>query len=218
MSDGSPIVTTVVFAAGAGDRFGGPKQFADLGGERLVDRVVRTATTVCDHVVVVVPEGHHWDGPTVSGSCVGGDSHAASVRNGMAIVPSGTDIVVLATASHPLASAALYRRVIDRVRNGADAATPRGHLPDALKRFSGTDIVETVDKSELAAAQAPSAFAIRPLKRALAHQRDVPEELQLIEEAGGSVCFVDGEDTNLHITSPLELEMARRIADLVPDP
>ena len=33
----------VIVAAGWGERFGGPKQFAELGGARLVDHAVDTA-------------------------------------------------------------------------------------------------------------------------------------------------------------------------------
>lgn len=210
------ITTAVVFAAGSGTRFGGSKQFAPLGDERVIDRVVRTASASCDRVVLVLPEDHKWTGQPVHAVVAGGATHGASVRHGMTAVGDDTDIVVLATASHPLASNELYRRVIDAVASGADAATPQGHLPDAIKRCSGSTIIETVAKAELAVAQAPSAFALEPLRSALATGNDAPEELQLIEEAGGTVVFVDGEDTNLHITTPLTLEMANALIPLVP--
>ena len=207
--------TAIIFAAGSGARFGGRKQFETLGSERVIDRVVRTANETCDHVVLVLPAEHEWTGAEVDAVVVGGASHGASVRNGMAAVGADTDIVVLATASHPLASAALYTRVIDAVHAGADAATPLGHLPDAIKRRDGNRILETIQKSDLAVAQAPSAFRHTPLATALDTGADVPEELQLIEEAGGQVVFVAGEDTNIHITTPLELRMAEALLPLL---
>lgn len=210
------IVTAIVFAAGSGERFGSFKQFEPLGDERVIDRVVRTATETCDRVVLVLPEGHPWEGAEVDDVTVGGSTHAESVRNGMLLVSSDTDIVVLASASHPLGTADLYRRTIDAVRNGADAAVPRAYIADAVKRRSGDRILETVNKADLATAQAPSVMAYQPLREAMANCQEVPEELQLIEEAGGTVVFVDGEDTNLHITTPLELQMANLLLPLVP--
>ncbi|MEE9414049.1 MAG: 2-C-methyl-D-erythritol 4-phosphate cytidylyltransferase [Acidimicrobiales bacterium] len=211
------VVTTIVFAAGSGQRFGSAKQFAVLGHERLVDRVVRIAGLSSDHIVLVLPTGHRWTGRPVTATVSGGDSHGASVRAGIAVVPTNTDIVVLATSSHPLASSSLFRAVIDAVLNGADAATPKGDLGDALKTHEGERISGTVDKSDLAVAQSPSAFRFEILKRALVERPEAPEELQLVEEMSGNVVFVPGEETNIHITTPVELEMARLIKDLVAD-
>ena len=47
-------VWTIVVAAGHGERFGGDKQAADLGGRPVVAHSVAAATGVSDGVVVVV--------------------------------------------------------------------------------------------------------------------------------------------------------------------
>ena len=49
-------VWAVIVAAGWGERFGGPKQFSELGGARVVDHAVATASQACDAVVLVVPD------------------------------------------------------------------------------------------------------------------------------------------------------------------
>ena len=49
------LVWTVVVAAGSGARFGGPKQFEELGGRRVLDWAVDAAGTASDGVVVVLP-------------------------------------------------------------------------------------------------------------------------------------------------------------------
>ena len=48
-------VWVVVVAAGDGARFGGLKQFAEIGGRPLVDWSVESARSVADGVVLVVP-------------------------------------------------------------------------------------------------------------------------------------------------------------------
>ncbi|MBM3660874.1 MAG: bifunctional 2-C-methyl-D-erythritol 4-phosphate cytidylyltransferase/2-C-methyl-D-erythritol 2,4-cyclodiphosphate synthase, partial [Actinobacteria bacterium] len=60
-----PGVGAIVVAAGRGDRFGAAKQFLELDGVRLVDRAVDGCRAVAEVVVVVVPAGAEWNGPTV---------------------------------------------------------------------------------------------------------------------------------------------------------
>jgi CTP:molybdopterin cytidylyltransferase MocA len=50
----SPIVAAVVLAAGGGRRYGMPKALVEYEGSLLVERAVRTATAVCDPVLVVL--------------------------------------------------------------------------------------------------------------------------------------------------------------------
>ena len=202
---------TIVLAAGSGQRFGATKQFELLGDRSLVERTVATASTVSDAVVVVVPPGHRWRGTAVDAVVPGGATHGDSVRAGLAAVPTSVAISVVATASHPLASAALYAAVIDRVQAGADAAAPAISSADAIKRVRNGTVVESIDKTELRIVQAPSAFRADMLRRVLADVGEAPEELELIERGGGVVATVPGEATNVHIATPADLEMARRL-------
>jgi CTP:molybdopterin cytidylyltransferase MocA len=50
----SPIVAAVVLAAGGGRRYGMPKALVEYEGSLLVERAVRTASAVCDPVLVVL--------------------------------------------------------------------------------------------------------------------------------------------------------------------
>jgi 2-C-methyl-D-erythritol 4-phosphate cytidylyltransferase len=88
------VVWGVVYAAGYGRRFGGYKQFERLAGEeRLVDRCVRVARTVCDGIVVVIPTAFVWDGPLVERAVPGGETNPDSVRAGVEAVPAEAEIV-----------------------------------------------------------------------------------------------------------------------------
>lgn len=223
----------VVLAAGRGRRFGRLKQFETIDGRSLVERVVATASSVCDVIVLVLPSDHPLDGadptgPTWSGTPVdvvvhGGQSHGESARIGLDRVPEHIDVVVLASASHPLAGPDLYRRTIKAVAGGAAAAAPMGAICDAVKQHDGAaTVVGSIDKSRLVTAQAPCAFdraAIDAAYRAFGGPGQPPlppEELEMIEHLGGRIELVEGEPTNLHVTTPTELEMARRLADLAP--
>lgn len=220
----------VVLAAGRGQRFGRPKQFETIAGYSLVDRVVATAAATCDHVVLVLPTDYEPASGTsiedleldaVHSIVRGGGSHGESAWIGLCAVPDEVDVVVLAAASHPLAGPNLFRRTIDAVANGADAAAPTGLIADAVKRHRDGWLVGSLSKSDLVLAQSPCAFDRGGLMEAYSKLRAVdaqlpPEELEMIEQMGGTIALVEGEPTNIHVTTPLELDMARRLVDLVP--
>jgi 2-C-methyl-D-erythritol 4-phosphate cytidylyltransferase len=194
-------------AGGSGTRFGGHKQFHELGDARLVDRAVTTAARAGDGVVVVLPAGVAWDGPAVDAAVAGGASRSASVRAGLAAVPAGAEIVVVHDAARPLASDALFTAVIDAVRAGADGAVPGVPVADAIKRVAGDRVLETVRRDDLVAVQTPQAFRAAVLRGAHAGGADGPDDAALVEQAGGVVVVVPGEAANVKITAPEDVAM-----------
>jgi 2-C-methyl-D-erythritol 4-phosphate cytidylyltransferase len=146
----------------------------------------------------------------------GGATRSASVRNGLASVPEDASIVLVHDGARPFATAALFDRVIDMVRNGADGAIPGVAVTDTIKRVDaqGT-ITATVDRSDLRAVQTPQAFRAEALRAAYIHGSDATDDAAVVESAGGRVVVVDGETDNRKITTPADLEWARqRVASL----
>jgi 2-C-methyl-D-erythritol 4-phosphate cytidylyltransferase len=215
-------VWTIVLAAGGGARFGGPKQFADLGGRPMVTHTIHAAGAVCDGVVVVLPEpsfgnwaGHLADLSDHSGVrvVVGGASRADSVRAGLTAVPAWAEVVVVTDAAHPLATADLYRQVVDAVRDGADAAVPGLPLTEVVKEVvttgAGTCAGASLPRETHRLIQTPHAFRADALRAAHAGGREAVEDSAMVAESGGTVVVVPGEPTNIHVTTPEELAMAR---------
>ena len=63
----------IVVAGGAGSRFGGAKQYATLGGKRVLDWSLAAARQACGAVVLVVPADHeHLAEPAADHVVVGG--------------------------------------------------------------------------------------------------------------------------------------------------
>jgi 2-C-methyl-D-erythritol 4-phosphate cytidylyltransferase len=198
----------IVVAGGAGTRFGTAKQFESLAGARLVDRAVEVTAAACDEVVVVVPDGFAWDGPSVAAAVVGGATRSASVRAGLAALAPSATIVVVHDAARPLASPALFDAVIGAVRRGADGAVPAVPVRDTVKRVDGDEVVETVSRDELVAVQTPQAFRADALRAAHAADADATDDAALIEAADGQVVIVPGDRANLKVTTPADLAMA----------
>ena len=214
MLEGS--VWGVVYAAGSGQRFGGYKQFERIGESRLVDRCLAALAPVCDHLVVVLPASVDWTGQTVDAVVAGGATNPDSVRAGLAAVPADAAVIVLHSPSHPLASPMLARRVVEHLATGVDGACPVAPVHDALRRLdAGGDIVETVSKANIVSVQMPLAFRAHVLRDALALDTSDSDAQTIVERCGARIGTIDGESTNIHVTTPTELEMARHLAPLV---
>lgn len=194
---------------GSGQRFGRPKQYESLGAERVIDRSRRVAESVCDGVVVVVPAA---DAGTESG-VAGGATRSESVRAGLVAVPPDADIICVHDAARPLASAALYRRVVDAVAAGADGAVPGVAVADTIKVVDADrTVVATPDRSTLVAVQTPQAFRAGVLRAAHAAGGEGTDDAALVERFGGRVVVVDGETDNRKITHRDDLAWARHRA------
>ena len=208
-----PRVWAVIVAAGWGERFGGPKQFAELGGARLVDHAVATAAATCDAVVLVVPDADDWQGAEVDALVTGGATRAASVRAGLAAVSPGAEVVVVHDAARPLASPALFERVIAAVRDDADGAVPGLAVTDTLKRVDDVRVTATVDRMGLVAVQTPQAFRADILREAHASADDATDDAALVEALGGTVVVVPGDPRNLKVTGPADLMIAAALLE-----
>ncbi len=196
----------VVVAAGSGSRFGRPKHAVELGGLALWKRARNALLDGgCTGVVVVgeVPDG-----------VIGGARRRDSVLAGVGAIPSA-EHVLIHDAARPLASAALVRRVLEALKEGAVAVIPAVPVNDALKRVDGDLITGHVDRTGMVAVQTPQGFRLDILRAA--HDSvpgDAHDDAQLVQAQGHNVRVVAGEIHNLKITYPEDLERAEALLGL----
>ncbi len=199
-------VWTVVVAGGSSQRFGRPKQYEVIGGERVLDRSLTIAREASDGVVLVVPA----DDAAAEGGVPGGVTRSQSVRNGLAAVPADATIICVHDAARPFADADLYARVISAVIDGADCAIPGVPVTDTVKIVDPNGVVvATPDRAALRAVQTPQAFRASVLRAAHARGGESTDDAALVEAGGGRVVVVAGSDDNRKITYPADLEWAR---------
>lgn len=194
----------VVVAAGSGSRFGSAKQFEQLAGARVLDRAVATASACCEGVVVVMPPTGSHSPPEGVLSVPGGATRSESVRAGLSMVPEHASVVLVHDAARPLASAALFQRVIDAVRAGAAAVVPAVEVVDTIRRLGAG----VVDRTELRAVQTPQGFAAEALREAHRRGGQATDDAGLVEACGVSVLLVEGERENLKLTERSDLVVA----------
>jgi 2-C-methyl-D-erythritol 4-phosphate cytidylyltransferase len=226
-----PRAAIVLVAAGSGSRVGADrnKVLLPLDGVPVLAHSVRTAREVdgVHRVVVVIrPEdradvseaitpylGRH-DVWLVDGGKERHDSEYAALRALRADVDAHEiDVVAIHDAARPLASAALFRTVID-VAGAHGAAVPG--VPAG--RLSTLDAALAPD--DLVAVQTPQAFAAGTLLAAYdaAHAEGFvgTDTAACLERASDVVVrAVDGERRNLKITFPEDLRLAAELLELV---
>ena len=212
----------ILVAAGSGSRFGADKQRAQLAGEEVLERSLRTAADSADGVVLVVGASNLGHAQTlashVAGTpvmvCGGGSTRSESVRAGLAAVPETVEFVLVHDGARPLATSALYRRVLDRLRCGAVAVVPAVDVVDSLRERTGVG----VDRSRLVAVQTPQGFSRAALGVAHAAGFEASDDAGLMDAVGFEVELVDGETTNLKITNPVDLAIAETLVRLLEGP
>ena len=142
----------------------------------------------------------------------GGDTRQASVYNGLQALPDTATHVLIHDGARCLATPPLFDRCTEALthHDGLIAAVP---VKDTIKQVDEHGaIIATPDRSQLWAAQTPQGFAVAPLKQAH-HQAvqlgwAVTDDAALFEQVGRPVAIVTGEETNLKITTPVDLAIA----------
>jgi 2-C-methyl-D-erythritol 4-phosphate cytidylyltransferase / 2-C-methyl-D-erythritol 2,4-cyclodiphosphate synthase len=236
-------VTAIIAAGGRGLRLGAaqPKQLIEVGGRPILERSVAAFLShpIVDAVVVALPpelaeappeylrvtEGAApHAGPKPLRIVAGGERRQDSVANAFRAADPRSDVIVIHDAARPFASADLIARTIAAAADegAAIAAVP---ARDTVKRIDrhgqgpaddGRNrriVAETLPRDTIYLAQTPQAFRRGVLADALALRSDATDEAALAEQAGHRVRIVDGEATNIKITTPDDLAAAEAIAE-----
>ena len=216
----------ILVAAGRGERMGAerPKAFLDLGGEPLLLRAARVfdAAPSVGSLVAVVPLDEQEEArrllsglPKLHAVTPGGLRRQDSVLEGLKQAPEGFDGVVLVhDAARPLVDVALVERVT-RAAAAVGAAVPVLGLTDTVKRVREGQVVETVDREELAAAQTPQGFRfallVQAYEAAFRERLTLTDEAMAAERLGAEVRAVPGSARNRKLTTPEDLAWAEGV-------
>jgi len=146
----------------------------------------------------------------------GGKTRQESVYHGLQELPAVAERVLIHDGARCLATPELFDRCSEALLNcaGLIAAIP---VKDTIKVVApGTEIIQsTPDRSQLWAAQTPQGFDVETLKRCHDTGREmgweVTDDAALFEQCGLAVRIVLGEETNLKVTTPVDLAIAEFI-------
>ena len=145
----------------------------------------------------------------------GGATRQESVYNGLQALPAEAERVLIHDGARCLATPDLFDRCAETLLNcsGLIAAIS---VKDTIKVVDKTGLIEsTPDRSQLWAAQTPQGFEVQLLKQCHEKGRnlgwEVTDDAALFEKCGLEVRIVEGEETNLKVTTPVDLAIAEFI-------
>ncbi|HZT54716.1 MAG TPA: 2-C-methyl-D-erythritol 4-phosphate cytidylyltransferase [Burkholderiaceae bacterium] len=148
----------------------------------------------------------------------GGERRCDSVLAGLAALSmaEADDWVLVHDAARPCLSAADLAALLAAGAQHAVGALLAEPVADTLKRADGASAIDaTVDRRGLWRALTPQMFRYGALRAALqaavAAGREPTDEAQCMEWQGARPLLVAGEDANIKITSPKDLELAAAI-------
>lgn len=145
----------------------------------------------------------------------GGSRRQESVYNGLQALPVQAPQVLIHDGARCLATPQLFDRCTEALKqcDGLIAAIP---VKDTIKQVDDQQrIIDTPDRARLWAAQTPQGFAVARLKQC--HQQGltqglaVTDDAALFEACGLPVRILPGEETNLKVTTPVDLAIAEFI-------
>lgn len=213
--------SVIIVAGGKGYRAGGeiPKQFLKIGGKPMLMHTIQAFHNYDYRVriIVVLPEGYQtlWEQLckeyeyTVDHKFVeGGETRFHSVKNGLKEV-SDEETVCIHDAARPFVTTDLIGRCFDNSFNNNCGVIPVVDEVNSVRRLTETGSV-AVNRQELKLVQTPQAFPADLLKAAYntKYESAFTDDASVAEKNGIKIKLVEGENTNIKITTAFDVELA----------
>ncbi len=227
----NPTATAIIVAAGSSQRMGKNtnKQFILLDGIPVLAHTLlkfSMAETIDSIIVVTKPENiltvndiiKEFSISKVTNVVPGGESRQDSASCGLELV--GNDkLVAIHDGARPFVSVEKINELI-YAANEYGAAAPGVVPKDTVKALSKDNNVETtLDRDSLRLIQTPQVFHADTIK--LAHIRakengfSATDDCSVAENMGITVHIIDGENTNIKVTTPEDIPIAEAILNFL---
>lgn len=215
----------VIVAGGSGQRMGAsiPKQFLLLKNKPVLWYTLTAFLTAFDDlkIILVLPAGFLEAGNAIVASVAdsnriqittGGDTRFQSVKNGLKLVEENA-VVFVHDGVRCLVSPALIQRCYAATIEKGNAV-PATAAVDSIRIETGNSNL-VVDRNKVRIIQTPQTFLAAQLLKAFDQPFDTSftDEATVVEKAGIAIHLVEGEATNIKITSPVDLLVAEKIMD-----
>jgi 2-C-methyl-D-erythritol 4-phosphate cytidylyltransferase len=218
MTDFENRPVLIVLAGGSGQRYGGDKLLAPVGGRPVVAYPLANLAPAAKRTVLVVPAGREEEFRRVAEKyapraeilvVAGGATRFESVRCGLAAASSLDDeLVAVHDAARPLATTELLRELCRRARE-VGGAVPGFPQSDAQKRVDANGVIaEDLPREGVWNVGTPQVFRAELLKRACREaDTGVLDDAEAVRRAGGTVAVVRSDAPNPKLTAPGDLHL-----------
>lgn len=214
----------IIPASGSGNRFGTktPKQFYKIDGKEIIVHTLNRfnavksiksifISTKLDYVDFInhLIKKHKFT--KVNKVLVGGEHRQDSVYNAlMEIKANNNDRIIVHDAVRPFVSKKLIEKLmVESLKT--DCVVPALRLTDTIKLTNEKSfVIRTVSRDNLWSVQTPQIFNYHKLKKSFQKMKQSgfigTDEASLMEYAGYKVKVIEGETTNIKITTRKDLK------------
>lgn len=222
-----PHTSAIIVAAGSSTRMGSTvsKQFLEVAGIPVLARTLLAFenTKQIDEIIVVARQSElalvselatKWRISKLAAVVTGGDTRAASVKNGFLHVHHTAKFVAIHDGARCLVTPEMIEKVC-RAAYRHKAATAACTVFDTVKTATRRGfIAKTVDRSSVYLATTPQIFSTNLYRAALETVKNaelLTDDNQLMERLPYPVKLVDCGKDNLKITEPRDMRLAEFI-------
>lgn len=221
--------STIIVAGGVGKRMAAPvpKQFLLLGGMPVLCRTIAAFHRFdpAMQLVVVLPQEQIDAWRTLCAEhqfqvahtvVAGGTERFHSARAGLKEVMHH-GLVAVHDGVRPLVSTDLIARCFGTA--GKHGATiPVVPVRSSMRQVHG-DTSHALERSSLRIVQTPQCFSVPLLRKAFGRPYDpaFTDEATLVERDGATVHLVEGEESNIKVTTPTDLRLAEALLAAIAD-
>ena len=215
----------VIVAGGSGTRMGGdlPKQFLLLKDKPVLYYSLKAFLDAFDdlEVILVLPIEYTDMGQEIIDAYFdkerihiteGGDTRFQSVKNGLELITDESVIFVHDAVRCLVSKELIYRCYESALATGS--AIPAIPSKESVRIVTG-DENDAVDRKSVMLVQTPQAFHSKILLPAfrIDYKDKFTDEATVVEAFGLKVSLVEGEETNIKITRPIDMVVAERILE-----
>ena len=195
----------VIVAGGSGSRMGSaiPKQFLMLGGQPVLARTINTfAEALPWHNLAarfdIAPHR----------TVAGGTERFHSVKCGIEALSDEVEYIAVHDAVRAMASKRLIiRAMLDAEKSGA--SIPVIEVADSYRQVEG-NTSHIIARNTLRIVQTPQIFDAKLLRRAYEqpYQSSFTDDASVVENLGTQISLIEGERSNIKLTTPEDMEYA----------
>lgn len=142
----------------------------------------------------------------------GGETRHHSVYNGLQKI-NGCKYILIHDGVRPFTTKKTISNVLKKLfQKNIAGVIPVINLKDTIKKINNGKVVATLDRSELAAVQTPQGFNYKILAECYNNKFDelshFTDDASILEKNGFDIYVVEGDETNIKITTGLDITYA----------
>ncbi|MFC1496809.1 2-C-methyl-D-erythritol 4-phosphate cytidylyltransferase [Candidatus Margulisiibacteriota bacterium] len=208
-------IVAIIAAGGSGNRMGKPKQLLPINGKPMLEWTIsafKKVNNIDEIIVATIEDNFKFVEKLGCYTAAAGQERQDSIRNALDQISDDTEIVLVHDGARPLVTPKIIRRSISECKK-SEAVVVGVPVKDTIKVVNNEwEIVDTLDRGVLWAAQTPQVFKYETLKQAYTKATiKATDDSRLVENLGVHVQMILGSYENIKVTTPEDLIIAEEL-------